>query len=122
MNNIFTFINDIIFGKKGDVIENVEDEDQFNGYLVNRWVSMYSPQIANLVNNTANWLYPILSEKKDHYKFMHSIMPKLKRKHIPYIKKVKTEKKEEDNVELIAKGVELSQREVKYLLNEQSRY
>ena len=30
MNNIFSFINDIIFGKKGDVIENVEDEDQFN--------------------------------------------------------------------------------------------
>ena len=54
MNTIFTFINDIIFGKKGDVIENVEDEDQFNGYLVNRWVSMYSPDNASIINETTN--------------------------------------------------------------------
>jgi hypothetical protein len=118
---IFDYMNDILFTKEEN-LKNDDDEAEYNQYMMNRWVSMYSPQIANLVNNTANWLYPILSEKKDHYKFMHSIMPKLKRKHIPYIKKVKTEKKEEDNVELIAKGVELSQREVKYLLNEQSRY
>ena len=59
MNNIFTFINDIIFGKKGDVIENVEDEDQFNGYIINRWVSMYSPDNAKIINETTNKYYNV---------------------------------------------------------------
>ena len=33
-----------------NIIENVEDEDQFNGYLVDSWVSMYSPENAIIIN------------------------------------------------------------------------
>ena len=114
---IFDFLNSILFTKK-DRFDNVDDESQYNQYLINRWISMYSPQCAQYINNTVNWLYPIFEEKKSHYKFLKSILPKVRYKHIPYIKKVKPEDtdSEESNVELLAKSLELSQREVKYLL------
>ena len=70
MINIFTFINDIIFGKKGTIIENVEDEDQFNGYLVDRWVSMYSPENAIIINETTNKYYNVFDSKKEWYEYL----------------------------------------------------
>ena len=118
---IFDFLNDILFTKK-DKLTNVDDESQYNQYLVNRWVSMYSPECAQYINNTVNWLYSVFDNKRDHYKFLKCILPRVKYRHIPYIKKVKPEKAEDDtnNIELLAKSLELSQKEVKYLLNEAS--
>lgn len=115
---IFDFLNDILFTKK-DKFTNVDDESQYNQYLVNRWVSMYSPECALYINNTVNWLYSVFDNKRDHYKFLKSILPRVRYRHIPYIKKVKVDKEEKDNnIELLAKSLELSQSEVKYLLDE----
>ena len=113
---IFDFLNSILFTKK-DKFDNADDETQYNAYLINRWISMYSPECAQYINSTTNWLYPIFDEKKDHYKFLKRILPKVSYKHMPYIKKIKPDNSDdkEDNVELLAKSLELSQREVKYL-------
>ena len=111
---IFDILNDILFTKKGNLLQNVDDEAAFNNYMINRWVSMYSPNLAIVINSTTNWLYSIFETKQDYYKFISKIIPKVQRKHIPYIKKVKETKTTDlDNVELIAKRLELSQREIK---------
>mgnify|MGYP003628700600 CR=1 FL=1 len=121
---IFDFLNDILFTKK-DNFTNADDETQYNQYLVNRWVSMHSPECAQYINNTVNWLYSVFDNKRDHYRFLKSVIPKVKYKHIPYIKKVKvdnTDNNSEDNVALLAQSLELSQREVKYLLEHYEAY
>jgi hypothetical protein len=115
--NIFDYISDILFTKEKN-LSNADDEYEYNQYMVNRWASMYSPRMATIINNTSNWLYPVLEDKSTHYEFLHSILPQVKRKHIPYIKKEKKESTEEDSkVELLAKKLELSKREIKYFLD-----
>ena len=111
---IFDFINDILFTKKGDKLDNINDENEFNSYMVNRWTSMYSPEMATIINSTTNWLYPIFEDKRSYYKFLLTVLPKVRRKHIPYVKKAKkTESEENINISLIAKRLELSEREIK---------
>ena len=51
---IFDILNDILFTKKGNLLQNVDDEAAFNNYMINRWVSMYSPNLAIVINSTTN--------------------------------------------------------------------
>lgn len=76
---------------------------------------MYSPEMAVIVNSTVNWLYSVFETKQQYYKFVTSVFPRVTRKRIHYIKKNKSENQPEepDNIELIAKRLELSQREIK---------
>ena len=118
--NIFDQLNDILFTKKKRCMSNIDDENNYVPYMINRWVSMYSPDHAMIINSTVNWMGQALETKLDHYNFLHSILPKSKWKRINYIKKVKEDKDEEDNkVQLLASTLELSEREVKYLLEQQ---
>ena len=68
--NIFDYLNDILFTKEKN-LTNADDEYEYNPYMINRWISMYSPHMASIINNTSNWLYPTLGEKSDHYNFLH---------------------------------------------------
>ena len=121
---IFDILNDILFTKKGNLLKNVDEESSFNNYMVNRWVSMYSPSLAIVINNTSNWLWSVFETKQDYYKFINTIIPRVSRKRIHYIKKVKPEDKpkEIENVELLAKRLELSQREIKSYYEYSSQY
>jgi|APSaa5957512493_1039668.scaffolds.fasta_scaffold225065_2 hypothetical protein len=111
---IFDILNDILFTKKGKLLQNVDDEAAFNNYMINRWISMYSPNLAIVINSTTNWLYSVFETKQDYYKFINKVIPKVQRKHIAYIKKKKPEETEEtENLKLIAKRLELSEREIK---------
>jgi hypothetical protein len=119
MISIFDCIKDVLHTKKGKLIDNVDDESTFNMYMLNRWCSMYSPNMAILINNTCNWLYNTFIDKQQYYKFMLSVLPRVPNKRIHYIKKNKQDKKTENsketlaNIDLIAKRLELSQREIK---------
>ena len=121
---IFDILNDILFTKKGNLLKNVDEESSFNNYMVNRWVSMYSPSLAIVINSTSNWLWSVFETKQDYYKFINTIIPRVSRKRIHYIKKVKPEDKpkEIENVELLAKRLELSQREIKSYYEYSSQY
>lgn len=112
---IFDILNDILFTKKGNLLKNVDEESSFNNYMVNRWISMYSPSLAVIINNTSNWLWSVFETKQDYYKFINTIIPRVSRKRIHYIKKAKPEEKpkEIENIQLLAKRLELSQREIK---------
>ena len=87
MVTIFYFINDILSYKQGDLLNNIDDESSYNAYMINRWLSMYSPQLATIVNYTTNNYYSIFHTKRDHYNFLLSIIPKVKIFRIQYIKK-----------------------------------
>ena len=117
---IFDYINDILSYKKGDLLSNVDDESAFNGYMINRWLSMYSPNMAQIINDTTNRIYPIFETKREFYNFLVSIIPVSRPKRIYYIKKNnKTKTERDDEVTLIAKNLELSEREINYYKNQQ---
>ena len=115
MRTIFDYINDVLVFKKGNLLDNVDNEDTFNSYLINRWVSMYSPEYCVIINNTANRLYPIFETKQEQYQFLLNILPQTYRKRINYIKKKKTSDDVQSYTYLISKiaqNVELSEREI----------
>ena len=119
MSTIFDFLNTIIFDKNNEI---TIEENDFNLYMVNRWLSMYSPDMANVINETSNKYGQTLAIKEDQFKFLLNMLPKQRKKHIAYIKKIKESKstKEEaiDITALIAKKMEISKREVEdYLTN-----
>ena len=112
---IFDYLNDLLFTKKNRPPENIDDETGFNIYMTNRWISMYSPNLAIIINSTTNWLGSIFNTKTEYYNFIKCVIPRVSRKRIHYIKKTKqdTTQTEDDNIQLIAKRLELSQREIK---------
>ena len=117
MANIFSFINDILFKKKGDVLDNIDTESEYNPYMINRWISMYSPQMSILINSTTNKYYSIFDTKKGNYRFLVSFLPKSRPYRIIYIKKAS--KESDDSTEVIntlSKNLELSKREISYYI------
>jgi hypothetical protein len=109
---IFDFISDILFTKKKS-LTSIEEEGEFSPFLVNRWISMYSPANANMCNKLNKYL-GIFESKKDLYNLFFASFSKLPYKKITYFKRKKAEKDEKiDNIELLAKAKELSQREIK---------
>tara|TARA_Y100000310_G_C20453318_1_gene701837 strand:- start:296 stop:700 length:405 start_codon:yes stop_codon:yes gene_type:complete len=120
MITIFDYINDILFLKKENLSDNIDDDAACNPYLINRWVSMHSPECATVINSTVNWLYPIFDTKHEQYKFLVKILPKYRRSRIYYIKKQKAPKNivvQPETVELLARNLELSEREVSLYIN-----
>ncbi len=93
---IFQYINSLLYSKK-KIDMNCDDESQFNLFMVNRWGSMYSKEIANYINETSNKFWNLFDDKQNQYNYLYNIIPKLKYKRIQYLKKTKKEKvKKED--------------------------
>jgi hypothetical protein len=110
---IFNYIDSVLFTKR-KLNKLNEGETQFNLYMLNRWCSMYSPDIASIVNETTNIYGKTFSSKQEQYEFILSLLPKVKKNKISYIKKNK-EEKETKNLDIFytAKISELSEREIK---------
>ena len=112
-NTIFNYIDSVLFSKK-KLNKLNEEETEFNLYMVNRWCSMYSPDIAQIINETTNKYKEVFTLKQDQYNFCFNILPKRKKKKIEYFKKEKIENKSEDElIPALAKKMELSKREMK---------
>jgi len=120
--NIFDFLKDVLYKKKGDLLYSPENEQEFSLYMMQRWLSMHSPHLAKLVNATSNKLYPIFQNKEEQYKMLLSTIPRSNFKKINYIKKSKVDKEKKlelkEVIEFIAKNNQLSQREVKMYVDE----
>ena len=119
MLNIFEILNDILVTKKGNLLDNVEDEDQFLPYIICRWLSMYSPEYAQIINETTNKHYNVFDTKREWYDYLIKILPKGSPGRIHYIKKEK--RKDINNfdeiVKFLAKRFEISRREVEQYLD-----
>jgi len=110
---IFNYIDSVLFTKQ-KLNKLNEDETQFNFYMLNRWCSMYSTDMAHIINETTNRQKELFTLKQDQYNYIFNILPKVKKKRINYIKKIKSEEVKEDvNISIIAKNLEISEREVK---------
>jgi len=109
---IFDFISSVLFTKKKTCLNTVDEEGEFSPYMLNRWCSMYSQSTATF-SNILNKYLGVFENKKDIYSLFVAVMPKVSSKRISYIKKVKEEKREENNdIEMLANNLELSQREI----------
>jgi hypothetical protein len=87
MPNIFDFLNGILFSKKEMPVSSIEDEKSFDIYMVNRWVSMTSPDNAKIINETTNKISTVLDSKSMQYSFLQNVIPKQRFKKIIYIKR-----------------------------------
>jgi len=73
---------------------------------------MYSSSVA-LYCNAINKYLSVFENKKDVYNLFIAVLPKVSFKKIPYIKRVKEQREEDENIPLIANNLEISQREIK---------
>jgi len=119
--NIFSWLNDILYKKTGRLLQTVDDESEFQPYMVQRWASMYSPNMAKILNLTTNRLYDAYIDKTMWYEAFLGIVPKSRFKKIQYIKKIKEDTKQDDyqeKIELLARSHNISRREVEIYINE----
>jgi hypothetical protein len=90
---IFDYLRNILFNKKGYTVENVEEMQKYNPFLINRWVSMLDGESANIINETTNKKNYLNNDKEMHYKMLLNALPKKQHRKIEYIKKNSVEKK-----------------------------
>jgi DNA polymerase III delta subunit len=112
---IFEVLDDVISTKSGTLLDDVDNEKEFVPFLVQRWLSMYSPSFAQVVNCTTNSYWRSFTSKQEWYKYFITIIPKSSNKRIPYIKKMKKETVkgiEKEHIQYLAERLELSQREI----------
>jgi hypothetical protein len=108
-SDLFSYLDWILKKNRKDL----DHENLPYPFIVNRWLSMADPNIAQIVNATTNRWINVDGIAKDSLslaKFMRTILPKsLKR--VLYIKKPISEK---DNVDFsnYAKSMQLSKREI----------
>lgn len=120
---IFSFINDILYKKSGNVMEKKELETEFQPFMIQRWISFYSSSYAKLLNVSINKVYKGVKDKSQLYKLFLSVVPKAKFKKLQYIKKSsKTDKNLDSNleqaIEMFANVNQISKREVKQYMEE----
>lgn len=120
---IFNFINDILYKKTGKLLNKKENESVFQSYMLSRWMSMYSGNIARLLNLTINRLYKSLETVDQRYKLYLTTVPIQKFKKINYIKKVKVEETEEllekeEQLNFLAESMKISKREIREYLSQ----
>jgi len=109
---IFDYISSILFNKNKLTAATIDTENEFVPYLVNRWISMYSPSCAKLSNEINRYL-SILS-KTELYSLSMSLFGRVPNKKINYFKRQKDEEKaSEDLIKKVAIARELSSREIK---------
>ena len=112
---MFDYINKVLYKTKGPDTSNIKESEEFVPYMVQRWCSMYSPQIALLINCTSNRLWSALDDKELWFNYMHGVIPSCKFKRISYIKKKKDTElvaKNKETVLKVANSLEISSREV----------
>lgn len=119
---LFDVLSDILFNKRGDQLQSVDNEVDINPYMLNRWISMHSPECVFIVNEYNNKWWSVLQNKNDWYRFNLSVIPRYRPSKLSYIKKSSKEKKvvSDDNkvYEILAHNLELSIREVKSYISD----
>lgn len=112
---MFDFLNKILFKTKTPDTANLDENSEFQPYLVQRWCSMYSPEVTVLLNQTSNIHWSTLQSNSEWFNYLHSVVPKTRFKRINYIKKKKdTESKsvQKQTIQKVANNLEISSREV----------
>jgi hypothetical protein len=111
---MFDSINRVLYKTKGYDTSNINEDKEFQPFLIQRWCSMHSTPIAHIINETTNRYWNTLENNKDWFIALDTIIPTCKFKRISYIKKTKKEivKKSNETLQKIANNLEISSREV----------
>ena len=114
MSNIFSQLKDIIQDKSGTLLDTYDNWNDFQPWIVHRWLSFNGSDLTLWLNNTTNQLYSGVDSKDMWYKLLSSIVPKSEYKFIRYIKKVKKQPSEFNDavISAIASNMDISRREV----------
>lgn len=114
----FDILRDILFTRKDKVQDlDTEKSNVFVPFLFNRWLSFYDKDQAVFVNEILNRYTGVFEDKSQSYNFYYNITSKLRFKKIQYVKKVKKEKEENNNIALIAKNKQISKREIELYID-----
>jgi len=100
---IFDILSAILYTKK-PIELNLENEKEFNLFMVNRWISMHSPEKAALINSTTNKWWSLFDTKQQQFDFLMHLLNKSKYKKIDYIKKATKQKKADDEKQMMEKS------------------
>lgn len=112
---IYDVINSILFKRP---IDRSAIEELHAPFMAIRMLSFYDPSTIGLANEL-NRLGHQFQDKQVSFNFFNTLIPKLKYKRIQYIKKEKASTKKkadeerETKIKLIAKRLEISEREAK---------
>jgi len=111
---MFDHLNKILYKSKESDISNLNEDKEFQPFLIQRWCSMHSTPIAQIVNDTTNRYWGCFENNKDWYIALKTVIPTCKFKKISYIKKAKKEADSATNpsVQKVANNLEISSREV----------
>jgi hypothetical protein len=100
---IFDILSSILYTKK-PIELNLENEKEFNLFMVNRWISMHSPEKVALINSTTNKWWSLFDTKQQQFDFLMHLLNKSKYKKIDYIKKATKQKKADDEKQMMEKS------------------
>lgn len=105
-NLFFKYLNWIL-----KVDKNKPEYQKVSTFMVNRWLSMTTKSIAQIVNSTTNrWRF---EDQDNTITILHGLVPKYNKK-IDYIKKASTELEEEpENFENLCFCMEISKKELR---------
>lgn len=108
---MFNYLNSVLY--KSRTVEINEGDNTFQPFLVQRWCSMHSSSVSEIVNETTNRYWQIYDNNM-WYKALDGIIPKCSYKKINYIKKSKkeTDIKEREYIQKVASSLEISTREL----------
>ena len=112
---MFDYLNKVLYKTKGPDTVNIKESQDFQPYMIQRWCSMYSPEVATLLNQTSNRVWPSLADNEMWFNYLHGVIPACKFKRLNYIKKKKDTDKnttQKNTVRKVANTLELSMREV----------
>lgn len=90
---MFNSINHILFENPSKEID-ASCLDDFSPYMVNRYFSFYGEgDYVDYINDTTNTYHSIFNTPEEQYKFFEHIVPKLKKRKINYVKRLKKDEK-----------------------------
>lgn len=108
----FDILRVLFFVKKKEEKLDTDALQAFTPFMVNRWLSFYDRSKAVFVNETLNKFGGLFEDKESLYELYNNLIPRSSFKKINYIKKLKEEKTEDNDIAIIAKNNMLSKREV----------
>ena len=108
----FDILRALLFTRKKEEKLDTDSLQAFTPFMVNRWLSFYDRSKAVFVNETLNKFCGLFEDKENLYELYNNLIPRSSFKKINYVKKLKEEKTEDEDIPIIAKNNMLSRREV----------
>lgn len=110
---MFNYVNEILYKQKESNFNNVDEDKEFQPFLIQRWCTMHSTPVAELINMSSNRYWSTYTSNKEWFIALKSTIPACKFKRLNYLKKnKKVALKNKDNLNKIANNLEISSREL----------